>query len=97
MRVYHRTDASKAILQEGFRDGKGTYGTGIFHQGAWISNYPLTPNEGAFGDVVLCLDIPEPIFENYEWVGDEKPFRESLIPAEILNKYKIIVCTEFSS
>jgi hypothetical protein len=44
-------------------------------------------NEGAAGDVLLALDIPPALFEDYEWVedGTSKSYRESLIPASALN------------
>ena len=85
MRIYHRTFHSAAILQEGFRDTTGTYMTGYEFTGVWVSDIPLDENEGADGDVLLALDIPEEIFVKYEWVEAEKPYRESLIPAKILN------------
>ena len=37
--------------------------------------------------MLLALDVPDSLFEAYEWVEDEKHFRESLIPAESLNQY----------
>jgi hypothetical protein len=37
--------------------------------------------------VLLALDVPDFLFEDYEWVEDGKHFRESLIPAEKLNHF----------
>jgi hypothetical protein len=37
--------------------------------------------------VLLALDVPDTLFEQYEWIEEEKHFRESLIPAESLNQY----------
>ncbi|MBN3949062.1 MAG: hypothetical protein HWQ38_22380 [Nostoc sp. NMS7] len=91
MLTYHRTNASEVIMKEGFKDGTGTYMTGEFHTGVWFSNFPIDANEGAFGDVVLSLDIPEEVFIQYEWVEEspevENKYRESLIPASIVNKF----------
>jgi ubiquinone/menaquinone biosynthesis C-methylase UbiE len=42
-------------------------------------------HEGADGNVVLTLDIPVDVFERYEWIEEGKPYRESLIPATVLN------------
>jgi hypothetical protein len=50
-----------------------------------VSDCPLDINEGAKGDVVLMLNVPVDIFERYEWIEQGKPYRESLIPAAILN------------
>lgn len=37
--------------------------------------------------MLLALDVPDTLFEQYEWVEEEKPYRESAIPAESLNRY----------
>jgi hypothetical protein len=60
MRVYHRTDQADAIERDGFRDGEGTYMTTNVYRGVWVSApWPLDENEGACGDVVFELEIPE--------------------------------------
>ena len=38
---------------------------------------------------MLAVDIPETMIAEYEWVEDGKPYREWLIPAEILNRYPV--------
>jgi len=85
MKVYHRTLHSAAILREGFRDSTGTYMTDQEFTGVWVSDCPLDINEGGRGDVVLTLDVPIDVFERYEWIEEGKPYRESLIPASVLN------------
>ena len=46
-------------------------------------------NEGAVGDDVLALEIPEALFVDYEWVEEISfGYREALIPAENLNAYR---------
>ena len=87
MKVYHRTSAASGILAHGFRDGEGTYGTLDVYRGVWLSNLPLDSNEGAEGDIVLELDIPACVFRRYEWVEEGKGYRESLVPAAIVNRY----------
>ncbi len=97
MRVFHTTDAAEAILSDGFRDGEGTYMTGQFWRGVWVADRPVDSSEGAAGDTVITLEIPEEIFIQYEWVeeGSEKSYRESLISAELLNGYgNLRLCTE---
>lgn len=94
MKVYHRTFHSAAILREGFRDATGTYLTAKQFSGVWVSDRPLDDNEGADGDVLLTLTIPAEVFKDYEWVEDRKPYRESLIPADVLNTFACCICDE---
>ena len=92
MIVYHRTHHSASILRDGFRDGYRLRLTedgepldlhGIFVSAQW----PLDENEGADGDVVLELDIPETLFAEHEWLEEGKTYREAMIPAADLNRY----------
>jgi hypothetical protein len=87
MKVYHRTDHANAIQQEGFRDGTGTYMTKNVYTGVWVSDVPLDANEGALGETLTEMEIPEELFEQFEWVEDGKPYREALIPAALLNEH----------
>jgi hypothetical protein len=88
LRVYHRIDHADAILRDGFLDGHGHYLTDQVWRGVWVSaNWPLDANDGAEGDVVLELEIPESLFVEYEWVEAGKTCREALIPAATLNEY----------
>jgi len=52
---------------------------------------PLDANEGAYGDSVLYVDVPEEIVAEYEWVQDIG-YREFLVPAEILNQFPVNHC-----
>ena len=52
----------------------------------WVSDEPLTVNEGAPGDTLVVLDIPESVVANYEWIEEGRGFREFLVPAEVLNR-----------
>jgi hypothetical protein len=55
-----------------------------------VSTFPLDCNEGAKGEDVLRLAIPETLFTEYEFVAEEerhRPYREALIPAALLNAY----------
>ena len=88
--VYHRTHHAEAILAEGFRDGWYLMPgigelRGIFVSAGW----PLNENEGADGDTVLELEIPEAVFAEYEHVEEGKPYREAMIPAAELNRYAV--------
>ncbi|MBR0914888.1 hypothetical protein [Bradyrhizobium japonicum] len=94
MILYHRTSAAIAerILCDGFRDGVGTYMTSDEHSGVWLSNVPLDVNEGAPGDTLLRLELPEQIIASYEWIEKGKPYREWLIPAQLINEKAGSVC-----
>jgi hypothetical protein len=85
---YHRTTEAGAriILREGFRDAIGNYLTGEKHKGVWLSNIPLDCNEGAKGDVLLRVEMPMRGLKKFEWIEDGKPYREWLVPAELINK-----------
>lgn len=89
MRVFHRTthNAAESIIREGFSDSEDTYMTQHLYRGVWVSDQPLDANEGAFGDTVLAIDIPDALFAEYEWIEEHKGYREALIPAEELNRY----------
>jgi len=89
MRTYHRTFQADAILRDGFKDSTGTYLTDREHTGVWLSDRPLDINEGADGDRLLSIDIPEEVFRKWEeaWEESGKPYREALIPAQIVNSY----------
>ncbi len=91
MILYHRTKAAVRILADGFCEGAGTYGTKITHRGVWLSDRPLDANEGAYGDVVLFVEIPDEVVAPCEWVQDIG-YREFLIPAHIVNRYRIREC-----
>lgn len=94
MIVYHRTSAAAAIREGGLRDGEGTYMTGEWHRGVFVSApWPLDSNEGAVGEDVLELDVPEALFVEYEWVQDIG-YREALIPAALLNACPIRLVPE---
>ncbi|MEI8376635.1 MAG: hypothetical protein WCJ35_27780 [Planctomycetota bacterium] len=71
MLLYHRTFHAEAILREGFRDQPYLdWGMGI-----WFSaDGPLDVNEGADGDTVLVLDIPDDVAVKYEVVQEEGCF-----------------------
>lgn len=87
MKLFHRTPFAESILKNGFRDGEGTYMTGVMHCGVWLSDRPLDFGQGAKGEDLFLLDIPEDEMSPFEWIEDGKPYREFLVPAEIVNRY----------
>lgn len=98
MRYFHRTGAPDAILASGFADGIGTYLTGDFHEGVWLSDRPLDGSEGAKGSALLAVDVPAEIADlfdrRHEWVEEGKPYREWLVPASVLNEHAELTLLE---
>jgi hypothetical protein len=74
MILYHRTPDAAAIIRDGFRDAVGRYLTSSEHSGVWFSDVPLDANEGAQGQQLLTLDIPEELILEFEW--KEEPLTE---------------------
>jgi hypothetical protein len=89
MKLFHRTtlDRMRAIVADGFRDGTGRYLTDQDWSGVWFADRPLDIDEGARGEYVLTVDIPESVVVPYEWVEEGKPYREFLVPATVANQY----------
>jgi len=93
MVCYHRTRYAAEILNHGFRDGEGSYGLRdddgepFKLKGVFFSDQPLDEGQGAYGDVVLTMEIPEVELAEYE-IGEEgKGYREFCIPATVANQY----------
>jgi hypothetical protein len=55
-------------------------------RGVWLSNEPLTINEGAEGDTLLCVTLKckWKRIEGFEVVELGKPYREWIIPTGTL-------------
>jgi hypothetical protein len=89
--LYHRTaeDIARQIIDHGFRDGEGYYGTPRKHRGVWVSEEPLDWDEGACGNALIRIELAkeEPEIASFEWIEDGKPHREWLIPASLLNDF----------
>lgn len=89
MRLYHRTPAGDEILVGGFRDSAGTYGFQQPSSGVWLADTTLTIHEGATGNDVLVVEMPEDVMAAYERTAIESPYREFQIPAVLLNRYAV--------
>lgn len=87
MKLFHRTDHASSIVQHGFRDGTGYYMTSSLYSGVWLSDIPLDCNEGASGNELLVIEIPEDELAEWEWVEEGKPYREFCVPAEVVNAH----------
>src|ERR671923_1156729 len=89
MIVYHRTSYADAIEREGFRDGYYLMPPPVGElRGVFVSaDWPLDENEGADGDTVLAVEIPDELFVEHEHVEEGKTYREAMIPADRLNEH----------
>jgi hypothetical protein len=94
VRAFHRTAHAVAILRDGFRDTTATYLTAREWTGVCLSDMPLDSNEGAEGDDLLAVEIPEDVFADHEWMEEGMGYREALIPAELVNRYPVEVVGE---
>jgi hypothetical protein len=83
-RLYHRTDFADAILASGFKDGRDDF---TDERGVWFSDRPLDSNEGAKGNTLLAIEIPEDVLAPFEWLEDEKTYREWFVPAAVLKRF----------
>ena len=98
MKLFHRTskEASTSILKKGFKDrtdpsGKN-YGFGDQIppiKGVWFGSVPLEEHEGAVGDVLFLLEIPDEVVQDLDAEVREEGrlWTEYVIPAEVANQY----------
>lgn len=85
---FHTTAAAGSILRDGFRDSRSSSFPWII--GVYLSERPLDGNEGATGDELLAVDLPDDVpLDKYEIGEDEdgKPYREWCVPAAIVNTH----------
>jgi hypothetical protein len=90
MTFYHRTHNADAILRDGFRDKEDSYMLEDFTlRGVFLSDKPLDGNEGAGGDQLLAVTLPDYCcdFSYHELVEEGKPYREWCIAAEIVDRH----------
>jgi len=94
---YHRTtpEAAQSILTGGFKNGTGKYMTDRTWSGVWLSEAPLDQEEARLSAVLqITFDSDVVGFDFYEWVEEEKPYREWLIPAAIVNTGRVELFVE---
>jgi hypothetical protein len=94
---YHTTDAANTILAEGFRDTTGSYMLHDFElTGVWLADRPLNCNQGAKGDQVLRVELPDDLElrEIVELDEDGNPaiggYREWDVPAALINEHATV-------
>lgn len=87
---YHRTTAETAhsIMKSGFMNSAGYFQSNRTWTGVWLSARPLDTHDDDEGNALLMvkLDIPERQLARWEWTAEGRPYREWLVPAEVVNK-----------
>jgi hypothetical protein len=72
--------------------------TGTEYAGVWVSDSPLMANVGAPGHWLITIELPAAVAwvldREHEWVEEGKPYREWLVPADLLNAHGVIVEVE---
>ncbi|MGW0231952.1 hypothetical protein ACWDWO_26900 [Actinopolymorpha singaporensis] len=90
-KLYYMTDVAELILQQGFGQGDGARFATPTSRGGYLSDRPVAMDEGAIGDQLLELVLPDALdLTAYEldaaelgsWQG-----REWCVPAPVLNRY----------
>src|SRR2546427_11562173 len=96
MQLFHRTSipAARAIVQHGFEDESWGFGSddrtgrALTMQGVWLSDRPVSPEEGPPGAAVLEveLNLPEATLGAFEIRGVFDDARIWVIPADLVNR-----------
>jgi hypothetical protein len=92
MICYPTADAAEAILSSGFRDASGSYMC-IGHEftGVFLADQVMGINEGAKGDQVLRVEFNDDTdLGDFEWIEEEKPYREWCVPAALINEHAAV-------
>jgi hypothetical protein len=82
--LFHTTNAAKAILVGGFRDGSGSIV--VEGEGVFLSEKPLIDaHEGATGDQLLVLDFGADVDIDMYEVPEVGAPRQWFMPAAVIN------------
>ena len=89
MILYHTTNAAEAILRDGFSDAEGTYGFATLTlRGVFLAISPADVNDGAKGDQLLEVDLPDGLdLSAYAIIEEDRPAWEWCVPADVLNQH----------
>jgi len=90
VRLYHVTDAAaaEAIERNGFRDGEGDFGmAATWPLGVLVSDEPLSVYEGARGNEVVEVVVPDSMPVEAQFLDDMKGYRQWCVSAHVLNEW----------
>jgi hypothetical protein len=76
---------TEAIWRDGWADLYEEFGM----KGVYFTTQPLDTNDGSDGDVILCLDVPDEVFKQFDATSESQQasgYRMALIPADALNR-----------
>ena len=92
--LFHATtpERAKAILRDGFIDGRGNYIAEMELLGVWLSDYPLDTNAGARGDAVLTVSFALPLscLAEFEVIENDKTYREWCVPSDFIKQHATV-------
>jgi len=92
MKVYHMARAGNApdIETRGFRGPPGRYLTDSLHNGVRVSDRPLLAESEIESEPTVCFEIavPDKVLLSREWTEPRKGYREFLVPAAVLNRFR---------
>ncbi len=84
--LFHTTDAADEILSKGFRDGSRFYGIRV--SGVFLSSQPANVSDGATGEQVLQVEVPDAIgLDEYAIIEEGHPVWEWCVPAQVVNAW----------
>jgi len=90
VKLFHVTDAAtaKAISRDGFRDGEGHFDMApAWPRGVVVSDEPLTVYEGARGDEVVEVVVPDSSPLAAELLESVEGYRQWRVSANLLNEW----------
>jgi hypothetical protein len=86
VKVYHRSSSTDEAASSPPTDApEGVIAEGSV-VGVWVSTARPARHDGAPREIVE-LDIPDSLFERYEWARGDRRSRAALIPAPVLSRY----------
>jgi len=88
--VYYVTDAAaaEAIVRDGFRDGKGSLDVGpTWPPVVLVSDEPLSVHDGAPGDEVVEVVVPDSASLEAKVFENVRGYREWCVSAHVLNEW----------
>jgi hypothetical protein len=86
------TERAKAILRDGFIDGRGIHIAEMELPGVWLSDCPLDVTAGARGNAVLAVSFVLPLscLAEFEVIEDDKPYREWCVPSDFIRQHATV-------
>lgn len=87
MKLYHLTPEGEEILKNGFTDSDGFFMNNTLFKGVWFSDTPVKISSTTIGEALLMIEIPEEAVSEFELADGDKPYREFLVPAEVVKEY----------